>query len=75
MKMEIKHQGYYLAHANGASVQMDEPVKCFRGEDYIITGGRSPHKPSSTGKVWVKDTKGNSAEYYPTVFDMKWEKR
>jgi len=73
--MEIKTQTHYLAHANGASVQVNEAVKCFRGEDYIITGGASPHKPASTGKVWVTDAHGNSSEYYPAVFNMTWEKR
>jgi len=73
--MEINTQTHYLAHAIGASVHKNEAVKCFRGEDYIITGGASPHKPSSTGKVWVTDTEGNSHEYYPAVFDMKWETR
>jgi len=73
--MEIRHSNYYLAHANGASVQENEAVKSFRNEDYIITGGASPQSPSSTGKVWVKDMNGNSREYYPAVFNMKWEKR
>ena len=40
----------------------------FRGEVHTITGGRAPHKPGSTGKVWTSD----EGEYYPGVFDMKW---
>ena len=73
--MEIKTQTHYLVHANGASVQVNETVKSFRGEDYIITGGASPHKPASTGRVWVTDAHGNNCEYYPSVFGMKWEAR
>ena len=48
-----------LKNAKAASV---------RGEVHTITGGRAPHKPGSTGKVWTSD----NAEYYPGVFDMKW---
>ena len=40
----------------------------FRGDSDVITGGRAPHKPGSTGKVWTADGR----EYYPSVFDMKW---
>jgi len=40
----------------------------FRGEVHTIIGGRAPHKPSSTGRVWTADGR----EYYPGVFDMKW---
>jgi hypothetical protein len=40
----------------------------FRGHAAVITGGRAPHKPSSTGKVWTSD----EGEYYPGVFGMKW---
>lgn len=27
-----------------------------RHEDYVVRGGRAPHKPESTGKVWVSRT-------------------
>lgn len=40
----------------------------FRGHAAVITGGRAPHKPGSTGKVWTSD----DGEYYPSVFAMKW---
>jgi hypothetical protein len=40
----------------------------FRGHVDTIVGGRAPHKPGSTGRVWTADGR----EYYPSVFDMKW---
>lgn len=43
-----------------------------RGEEVIVTGGRSPHKPSSTGKIWVKYKDGYTLEYYPSVIGARW---
>lgn len=43
----------------------------YRGHAAVIIGGRAPHKPGSTGKVWTADGR----EYYPGVFDMKWVDR
>jgi hypothetical protein len=40
----------------------------FRGNSDVIIGGRAPHKPSSTGRVWTADGR----EYFPSVFDMQW---
>jgi hypothetical protein len=40
----------------------------FRGDSDVIIGGRAPHKPSSTGRVWTADGR----EYFPSVFDMQW---
>ena len=45
-------------------------MRSFRGESYVITGGRPPHKPESTGKVWTSD----NGEYYPGVFGLRWVK-
>jgi len=43
-------------------------------ESYIVTGGRAPHKPSSSGRVYVKQVGGDKwgREFFPTVFKMKW---
>ena len=47
-------------------------VKCFRGDNYIVTGWREPHKIGSTGRVYVKEFEGDgTAEYFPSVFEMK----
>lgn len=47
------------------------------GDMWQIMGGAHPHKPSSTGRVWVqrRSTIGQIPEhmtYFPTVFDMVW---
>lgn len=47
-----------------------EAVRSFRGEHAVITGGRAPHKPGSTGKVWTE----GGGEYYPSVFGLRWVK-
>ena len=57
-----------LVHKDtSAPVQVGETVKSFRGDEQIVLGGTPPHKPSSSGKVWVEN-----AEYYPDVFGLKW---
>ena len=38
-------------------------------EDFTIKGGVPPHKPSSTGRVWVEEY---SREYFPQVCKMRW---
>ena len=52
-------------------VCIGQKVKDFRGDYAVVTGGRAPHKPSSEGKVWVREGTSES-EYYPSVFDLKW---
>lgn len=34
---------------------------------HLIKGGRAPHKPSSTGRVWT-----DSGEFFPSVVGAKW---
>jgi len=62
----IKVKNWILVHADtGVPVKQGEKVG-----DFHIEGGRPPHKPSSTGRVWVKEY---SQEYFPTVFKLKWK--
>ena len=47
----------------------DQPITAgalMRG--HLIEGGRAPHKPGSTGRVWVK----GGGEYFPSVVGAKW---
>jgi len=53
----------------GEPVRIGDIVKTFRGEPCTISGGRAPHKPASTGRVWVEEF---SQEYFPSVFDLEW---
>lgn len=48
-------------------------VTSFRGDKTTLTGGMAPHKPSSTGKVWVEMGTSN-VEMGPSAYGLKWEK-
>lgn len=63
-------QLWLLVHEgdDAAGVYEGETVRSFLGEDYVLTGGRPPHKPASTGKVWTSD----GGEFYPGVFKLRW---
>lgn len=56
-------------------VVLGQIVTDFRGDKAIVTGWEEPHKPSSSGRIYVKwdedQTMDNS--YYPSVFGAKWE--
>ena len=38
---------------------------------YTVTGHRAPHKPSSSGRVYVRTSTGHDREFFPHVFDLK----
>ena len=61
---------WLLVHEDASTqgVYEGEAVRSYRGEDCVLTGGRAPHKPGSTGKVWTSD----GGEYYPSVFGLRW---
>jgi hypothetical protein len=64
-----------LKDNSGKSLSKGDLVVCFRGDRYILTGGKAPHKPSSSGKVYVKpEGAGDFSErdFSPSVFDLKW---
>ena len=67
-KQEIKHGGWALQYEDGKPVCVGDTIVCRRGDTYTINGGRPPHKPSSTGRVWT----ANGSEFFPTVFDLRW---
>jgi len=55
------------------------PVKCgdvvhIRNEPYVVTGWAVPHKPASTGRVYVKsmDERNIHTEYFPSVIKADW---
>jgi len=62
-----KNEWTLVHNKTSIPVEIGEIVKSFRGDVYKILGGTPPHKPSSSGKVWVEN-----AEYYPEVFNLKW---
>lgn len=70
MTQAIKENGWVLVDDRTGldPVLKGAGVMNFRGETRTITGGRPPHTPNSTGKVWTQD----GGEYYPSVFGLKW---
>lgn len=52
----------------GTAVCIGDSVKAhLRDEVTEITGGRAPHKPESTGLVYV-----SHGQYYPGVYALEW---
>lgn len=39
---------------------------------FTVEGGRAPHKPSSTGRVWTVNEDGGRGEYFPSVVGARW---
>ena len=65
---------WVLDHENGKSTKQGETLTSFRGTTATLLGGTPPHKPSSTGRVYVRDANGNCQEFFPSVFNLKWIK-
>lgn len=61
-----------LLTIDGKEVKIGDKAVTFRGENVIVTGMREPHKPSSTGRVYVQHENGDEREYFPTVIGAKW---
>jgi hypothetical protein len=53
-------------------VHNGDVVTLSRGEIVTVTGGRPPHTPASTGRVYVRHDTGVTSEYFPNVIDAKW---
>jgi hypothetical protein len=65
-----QNQVCQLVHTpTGTTVSKGTVLANFRGEEHTIMGGRSPHKPGSTGAVWL----AGGMEFYPTVFECEWQ--
>ena len=89
--MEIKTeagQRWVLQDEHGQSVPTGTFLKSNRDEQegrrFELQGGRPPHKPSSTGRVYGKWSAiddnvdvvlGANSEYYPQVFGLSWVDR
>lgn len=56
-------------------VKLNERVKSFRGEPYVVTcvTRGAPRHPGSTGRVEVRPLGSMmTTEFYPGVFGLKW---
>jgi hypothetical protein len=60
--------------ATNKPVQIGDDAETFRGEPVVVLGIVKPHKPSSTGRVYVKpaDNSGCGQEFFPSVIGAKW---
>lgn len=57
-------------------VKLGDLANTFRGEIVTVVGIDQPHKSSSTGRVTVKFSDGESARsFYPSVIDAEWIER
>ena len=61
--------------ATGKEVKVGDIATTFRGEKVTVEYFREPHKPSSEGKVYVKDENGFGSEYYVGVIGAEWIER
>ena len=55
-------------------VKMGEVVTTGKGELVTVIGGKAPHTPASTGRIWVRGANGTvgQSEFFPNVCGMKW---
>jgi|TARA_R110001599_G_scaffold41104_1_gene124583 hypothetical protein len=72
--MCITKKGWALVHKEtGTGVTEKEIVVSKDDVFWIVQGGTPPHKPSSTGRVWVATSGGEwNREFFPTVFNLEW---
>lgn len=54
-----------------ATVGME--VTSFRGDKAKLLSWTEPHKPSSSGRVYVEWENGSTDEYFPSVFSGEFE--
>ena len=66
--MQLYHKG------SNEVIKTGTIVADFRGDRWVLEGGREPHKPSSSGHVWLRSTDGRglSREFYPSVINAEW---
>jgi hypothetical protein len=57
-----------LVNEHGRPVLPGETIYDFRGDSHIFEGGIKPKHSGSTGRVCT-----DQGEFYPSVFNMKWE--
>jgi hypothetical protein len=56
-----------LIKEDGSEVTIGQRILTFRGEMVEVTGWKTPHKPSSEGRVHVRLADGASREFFPSV--------
>lgn len=72
----MRNAGWTLVMDNALQTPVEEGdvLQDSRGAFWTVSSGvgAAPHKPSSTGRIWVQGIDGHSREYFPSVFNCKW---
>jgi hypothetical protein len=70
--MEDFKMAKLIDELTGKELVIGQVVETSRGEKTILTGFKEPHKPSSTGRVYVKAEGAQYGnEYFPSVIGAK----
>lgn len=59
-------------YINDKQAFIGEKYTTFRGLTVTLLDMREPHKPSSSGKVYLQFENGAVGEYYPNVIGGVW---
>ncbi len=63
-----------ILYINDVPAEEDMEVKTNNGEPGILKSWRAPHKPSSTGRVYVDlENSKFQREFFPSVINGKWK--
>ena len=63
-----------LFNKDHQEVKANDVLTSHLDEKYCVARsiGEPPHKPSSSGRIYVRAEGGLEMAYYPTVFDCYW---
>lgn len=61
--------------SSGLEVKIGDSVTLRNGLNVKVLSVEKPHKPSSTGRVYVDGEFNGSPGYYPSVIGAKWIER
>ncbi len=62
-----------LVNKKGNEVVYGSRIEICDGATVILEGGAPPHKPSSTGRIYVRrEGSDYSDSYFPSVCDLEW---
>lgn len=64
----IVNDGWTLTTEQGEPVHYGQEFSSNNGLTANMNGGRPPHGPGKSGYVWTE----GGAEYYPSVFGLRW---
>lgn len=59
----------------GVEVAKGDHVATFRGEPVTITGWLAPHKPASTGRIFLETETESARAFFPGVVGCSWVER